>query len=187
LRDGLVERAGESLFELQAFTTEYLSRLVVKPQVRNVEIAPAVARTAVAAVAQAAKSTGGRKSTWVSKIEDRICLRLQWVEGLSTSVPNKFIAIHAGRQVQISPDIQRTVFASLTPEQRRKVQGMNVAIDFVARKGKQPSLLVNVISAQYGVSVNGETLKEGNMRTCAIGEKISFAEIISFRVAGMKF
>jgi hypothetical protein len=187
LRNALVERKGESIFELAACATDYLDRLALT----KVEKKAMITVHSVAAISRCAKASGSRKILQGAVGGgERLSLRLKHVAEMKGPAPNKFIALNAGQSTSVSEASQSNVFSIMSSENLKSLAGLRITIDVVPRHDSEPYAMVTVQSSgnkgEVAVLIEGEEVAPGSMKAMQLGDDIAFGDIVTFRLGTLK-
>jgi hypothetical protein len=208
LRSALADRTGESTFELVEFTTDYLNSMSgKKPMVEvNQIMAVPLARlrtpdkrsasndsTRSGSNKQASKpAVGGRKAVAPRpEGHNQLALKMQYVEGLTTPVPNQSIRLFPGKALEVSVDNSehKGVFEILTMDQIKRVLSINIRLDLVVNAKGTKECMITVLNASQeskGVTVDNRRIEEGCIAPAKAGSLIAFGDVLVLRVAVVK-
>jgi len=188
LRDALGERTGESIFELAKFAGDNLDGMNMSKSDNGRQASsgyPAIPRAAEIA----AKSS---LQLLPSSRKDRLALRVKSIDGYDKPVPNKFISVNNGNQVQMSVANQPSVFAALTEKRRDRIYDFLLTLDF-SMGSEGPGVMVGVDSAPKGLKsqvpqilIDDVMVGIGSRTLMKMGSTIAFSGIMTLRLSSLK-
>jgi len=135
---------------------------------------------------------GGRKEVAHKATDNnQLALKMQYVEGLTTPVPNQSIRLFQGRALEVSVDNSdhKSVFEILTKDQMEQVQSINIRLDLVVNARGMKECMITVLSAsaeRKGVTVDDRSIAEGCSTPAKAGSLIAFGDVLVLRVAVLK-
>jgi len=191
LRDAVGERTGESIFELATFAADTLDGMNINKSDNGRQ-----GSSGYPAIPRAAELAAKNKSQLLpSSRKDRLALRVKSIDGYDKPVPNKFISVNNGNQVQMSVANQPSVFAALTDKRRDRLNDFLLTLDFfgTGTASAGPSVMVGIDSAPKGLKsqvpqilIDDVMVGIGSRTLMKMGSTISFGGIIVFRLSSLK-